>query len=662
MTTQNSSRKNLIIILMIVFACILLLCLRLGWIQIVKGSEYSEKAVAQQTRDTPIEAERGVIYDTNGNELAVSVTSYTVWVRPSDVRAAETAEKKEANVEKVSKTLSEVLGLEYDDVRKDVEKEQSIVKIDQGLDKDTADKIREEELPGVEIAEDTKRSYPLGAFAAHTLGTVNDDNEGRSGLELQYNTYLSGVAGRWVNYTDTGGNRLSYGDERYYQAEDGYSIVTTIDQVIQHYTEKAIAKVQKKTSADRVMAIVMDPETGEILAMAQTPEFDLNNPTVPLDKSEQKKLEDMSDSEKVTYWNKMWRNSLISDVYEPGSTFKLLTTSIALEEGIADTDDTFTCSGSIDVAGETIHCWRSENPHGTQTLKQAVGNSCNPVFVQLATKIGIDKFYNYMATFGITGKTGIDFPGEGTAILQDEESAGPVGLATIGFGQGVAVTPIQLITAVSALGNDGKLMQPRLVKEMQDSDGKTVETFDAKVVRQVVSKETADEMCEIMQYVVDEGGGGTAAVEGYAVGAKTGTANQVNDAGTGYTEKTDSSCIAMAPMDDPKVAVLVIADNPKGVKYGSVTAAPGVQQILSDTLRYLNISPSEESGDSEGEKVQVPDVVGEKASEAIGILAGDSLSYDMDEDAAAEDDFIVTKQYPAAGTKVKKGSRIYLYE
>ena len=195
--------------------------------------------MAQQTRDTPIEAERGVIYDTNGNELAVSVTSYTVWVRPSDVRAAETAEKKEANVEKVSKTLSEVLGLEYDDVRKDVEKEQSIVKIDQGLDKDTADKIRSEELPGVEIAEDTKRSYPLGAFAAHTLGTVNDDNEGRSGLELQYNTYLSGVAGRWVNYTDTGGNRLSYGDERYYQAEDGYSIVTTIDQVIQHYTEKA---------------------------------------------------------------------------------------------------------------------------------------------------------------------------------------------------------------------------------------------------------------------------------------------------------------------------------------------------------------------------------------------------------------------------------------
>ncbi len=285
------------------------------------------------------------------------------------------------------------------------------------------------------------------------------------------------------------------------------------------------------------------------------------------------------------------------------------------------------------------------------------------MFVQLATEIGIEKFYDYMATFGITGKTGIDFPGEGTAILQDEDSAGPVGLATIGFGQGVAVTPIQLITAVSAFGNDGKLMQPRLVKELKDSDGNTVEKFDEKIVRQVVSKETADELCDIMQYVVDEGGGGTAGVEGYRVGAKTGTANKVNEAGTGYSEDTYSSCIAMAPMDDPQLAVLVIADSPKGVRYGSTTAAPGVKQILSDTLRYLNISPDEESQEeADEERVQVPDVVGEKASEAIGILAGDSLSYDMDEEAAAANDFIVTKQYPAAGTEVKKGSKVYLYE
>ncbi len=637
--------------------------MRLGWIQIVKGSEYSEKAVDQQTRDTPIEAERGIIYDTNGKELAVSVTCYTIWVRPTDVNTGETKKKKEANIEKVAQTLSETLDLEYEEVKKDITREQSIVKIKKGVDKDTADEIREAKLPGVEIAEDTERSYPLGAFACHVLGTVTDDNTGLSGLELQYNTYLSGISGRWVNYTDTSGNRLSYGEEKYYQAEDGYSIVTTIDQVIQYYTEKAIAQVQKKTSSDRVLAIVMNPKNGDILAMAQTPEFDLNDPKTPLDKKEQAKLEKMSDDEKVAYWNKMWRNSLISDVYEPGSTFKLLTTAIALEENIADMNSTYTCTGSVVVSGQRIHCWRSYAPHGTQTLKEAVGNSCNPVFVELATKIGIDKFYNYMATFGITGTTGVDFPGEATAILQSKDTAGPVGLATIGFGQGVAVTPIQLITAVSAFGNEGQLMKPRLVKEMVDSDGNTVQTFDEEVVRQVVSEETADEICEIMQFVVDEGGGGTAAVEGYKVGAKTGTANKVNDAGTGYSENTYSSCIAMAPMDDPQIAVLVICDSPKGVKFGSVTAAPGVRQILSDSLGYMNISPDEKSSKkADEEKIEVPDVVGENVSDAIGILAGDSLSYDTDEKAAGESDFIVTKQYPAAGTKVKKNSKIYLYK
>lgn len=659
MTTSNKSKKNLIVILGMVFVCMLLLCIRLGWIQIVKGDEYSDKAVQQQTRDTPIEAERGVIYDTNGNELAVSVTCYTIWVRPTDVKSAEKKEDSEKNIEKVSKSLAEILGMEYEEVKELVTAEQSIVKIKKGVDKDTADKIRKESLPGVEIAEDTKRSYPLGAFASHTLGTVTDDNTGLSGLELEYNTYLSGVAGRWINYTDTSGNSLSYGEEKYYQAEDGYSIVTTIDQTIQHYTEKAIAQVQTKTSADRVMAIVMDPKTGDILAMAQTPEFDLNDPKTPLDEKEQKKLEAMSETDKVAYWNKMWRNSLICDVYEPGSTFKLLTTAIALEEDITSLDDTFHCSGTIDVAGETLHCWRSSNPHGTQNLKQAVANSCNPVFVELAEEIGIDLFYSHLDTFGITGTTGIDFPGEGTALLQSRDSAGPVGLATIGFGQGVAITPIQLVTAVSSFGNDGKLMEPRLVKELQDADGKTVQEFESKVVRQAVSSETADEMREIMEFTGDS----TISIDGYKIGAKTGTADKIKEDGSGYSNDTYSSCIAMAPMDDPKLTVLVIVDSPQGVHFGSATAAPGVKQILEDSLRYMNVSPDAESEeDAAKQKVSVPDVVGNSVSEAIGILSGNSLSYDLDADAAEKEDFIVTRQYPAAGTKIKKGSKVYLYK
>lgn len=664
--TSNNSKRNLILILGIVFGCLLLLVIRLGWIQIVRGDTYSERAVEQQTRDTPIEAERGTIYDRNGNELAVSVTCYTIWVRPTDVKkseekdASKRAAEAQKKVEKVAKTLSENLDIDYDEVYKMVTKEQSIVKIKKGVTKDVADKIRKEKLSGVEIAEDTKREYPLGAFASQTLGTVTDDNTGRSGLELQYNTYLSGVSGRWINYTDTSGNRLSYGKEKYYQAEDGYSLVTTIDQVIQHYTEKALDQVMESTSADRVMAIVMDPKTGDVLAMAQTPDFDLNNPKVPASSTEKAKLDKMSEAEKVDYWNKMWRNSLISDVYEPGSTFKLLTTAIALEEDVATPKSTYNCTGSIQVADRTIHCWSRANPHGHQTLTEAVSNSCNPVFVQLATKVGIDKFYEHLGTFGITGTTGIDFPGETTALLQSKEDAGPVGLATIGFGQGIAVTPIQLITAISSFGNDGKMMKPRLVKALKDSNGKTVKTFDTEVVRQTVSEETAGEMRDIMQYVVDNGGGGSFKVDGYKVGGKTGTANKPKSGG--YSDQTYSSAIAMAPMDDPQVAVLLIVDNPKGVHFGSVVAGPGVKQILSDTLRYLNISPDKETETQTASgKVEVPDVTGKSAEDAIGVLSGQGLSYDMDK-ADGTDDFVVAKQYPEAGTSVKKGSKIYLYK
>lgn len=661
MTSFNRSRRNLIIILGIVFFLLLLLVIRLGWIQIVMGGEYSERALEQQTRDTPIEAERGTIYDTNGNEIAVSVTCYTIWARPADIKKAETEAESQARLENVAQTLSKELGMEYDEVMGLITKEQSIIKVKKGIDRKTADTIREAGLPGIEIAEDTKREYPLGAFASNTIGMVTDDNVGLSGLELEYNTYLSGVSGRWINYTDTGGNRLSYGDERYYQAEDGYSIVTTIDQVIQHYTEKALDQTLEDTNADKVMAIVMDPKTGDILAMAQSPDFDLNDPRQPSDPEEKKKFDAMSDEEKSDYLNKMWRNSLVSDVYEPGSTFKLITTAIALEEDIATPSSTYNCTGEIQVADRTIHCWRTGRPHGHQNLAEAVSNSCNPVFVRLATATGIDKFYEHLDTFGITGKTGIDFPGETDALLQSRDEAGPVGLATVGFGQGIAVTPIQLITAISSFGNEGKMMKPRLVKELRDSNGNTVQKFDTEVVRQTVSKETADEMCDIMQFVVDSGGGGAFRLDGYKVGGKTGTANKPNSSG-GYSDETYSSAIAMAPMDDPQIAVLLIVDNPKGVHYGSVVAGPGIRQILSDTLRYLNISPDEESKDeSDDGKAEIPDVTGLGADEAIGILKGAGFSYDMDEKAASEGDFIVTKQYPAAGSKVKKGSKIYLY-
>lgn len=658
--SSTKSKRNLIWLVAVIFAIMLGLIIRVGWIAIVHGDDYSTLALQQQTRDTTIEAERGTIYDTNGKELAVSVTCYTIWARPGDVTKYETQDEKDKNISNIKTTLSEVLEMDEADIEEMITRKTNLVKLKKGVSKEGADKIREAKLKGIEIVEDTKRSYPMGAFASHVLGTVSSDNNGLGGLELEYNSYLSGVEGREIRYTDTRGNSLSYGKSSYYTAEDGYNLVTTIDSVIQYYTEESLKKVQKETKADRVQAIVMDPKTGDILAMGQTPDFDLNNPSEPLSKKEKAKFDKLSSEEKQKYIQNMWRNPLICDVYEPGSTFKLLTTAIALEEDAATVKSTYYDKGYIKVADAVIHCWRTGQPHGKETLAEAVSNSCNPVFVKLANKVGIKKYYNHLDTFGITGRTDIDFPGEGTAILQSEETAGPVGLGTIGFGQGIAVTPIQLITAISSFGNDGKMMKPRLVKEITDHKGKTVKSFDTEVVRQTVSKETADEMRQIMQFVVDSGGAGTVKIKGYSVGAKTGTANKVKNGK--YIDETYSSCIAMAPMEDPKVAVLLIVDNPKGIHYGGVVAGPGTKRILKNVLSYMNVVPdtTEEDQDKE-EMVKVPDMVGMNASECVELLASKDLKHDYDEKVAEKSDFVVTKQYPEAGTKVKKGTKIYLY-
>lgn len=651
MRTSTGSRKNLIILMIIIFAAMLLLALRVGWIQIVKGEEYKEMAIERQTKDTPIEAERGKIYDRNGEVLATSVRCYTVYATPSEIDKKERRETAEA--------LADALDGDADEIYEKISEGKSQVKIAEEIDDETANAVREKKLVGIALTNDTKRSYPNDTMAANVLGMVNDNNDGQSGIELQYNSYLAGVSGRWVDYTDTRGNQLSYSysGERYYQAKDGCSVVTTIDMAIQSYVEDALAKAMKKTNADRAMAIVMDPKTGDILALAQNPTFNPNDPYTPVSDKEKAEYKKMSTKEKSEYLSSMWRNFIISDVYEPGSVFKLLTTGIGLEEGVTTMDSTYTCGGSKTIAGQVIHCWE-RNGHGTQSLKQAVGNSCNPVFMTLATKVGITKFYDYLENFGITDVTGVDFPSEGRAILQSEDTAGPVGLAEIGFGQGIAVTPIQLVSAINSYGNDGKLMQPRFVKEIVDKDGKTVKKIEPKVVRQTISEGTAAEVREIMEYVVEDGGGGTAAVKGYRVGGKTGTANKVKNGK--YVDDTFSSCLGMAPMDDPQLTVLVVLDSPKGVKFGSVTAGPVVKEILSKSFKHLNIQSTSSAKEDKTEKVKVPDVTGESTADAIGILGGKGLKYDMKK-GSESNSTVVVKQYPSAGSKVKKGTKVYLY-
>ena len=586
-------RRRLLSMFVILDMVVIILAFRVGWIQIVTSERYVALAVEQQMRDRVIPARRGSIYDTNGKELAVCAVTHSIWVRPADLFNSRSKKSKEEQMQVTSDALARILEMDQSEILSLMNQDKSLVKIAKYMDKEKTDQIREQELRGIEITDEVKRYYPMGAFAANVLGCTTDDNRGLVGIELEYDRYLRGIDGRFIYHADRDGGDLMYGKNSFYQAKDGLNLILTIDEVIQMYVETALDHVREKTLADKVMCIVMDPKTGDVLAMAMTPDYDPNNPRVPLDPAEAEALTGLSEQERTARWNGMWRNTMVSDTYEPGSTFKLLTTAIALQEGVTTPEDIFYGTGTINVAGTVLKCLRWRNPHGRETLVEAVENSCNPVFVELAQRIGMQKYYEYLELFGLREKTGIDFPGEGLAILQKPESAGPVGLATMSYGQGIAVTPIQLITAISSIGNEGKIMRPRLVRVMTDNRGTVVWKNEVKVERQVLSKSTTEEMSAIMESVVDEGGGMKASINGYRIGGKTGTANKAFKGG--YSEDTCSSFIGMAPIEDPKVSILLIVDNPKGQKAGSLTAAPGVKEILVNTLRYMHIKPSVET-------------------------------------------------------------------
>ncbi len=658
----NRIKKRLLLVFFVFCLLLIALTFRVGWVQIVKGEEYAAMAAGQQTRDVPIAAKRGTIYDRNGEELAISAKAFSVWVRPDRIWRGADEVEKEVRAIGTLEQLSPILDMTVEELKRISNRESVLVRIAKHQSKDTAAAIKELSLYGVELTEEVKRYYPLGAFASQVLGSVTDDNVGLAGIELRYDNYLSGVSGRWIKSADVDGNGLAYGVEKYFGASDGLNVVLTIDSVIQHYVEKSIQEVLEQTEADRIWCMIMDPKNGDILAMALLPEFDPNDPRSPLDTEEALALGNLSAEEKMVYWNRMWRNSLISDTYEPGSTFKLITTAIGLEERVTFLNDIFYCNGSIQVYDTVLRCWRYYQPHGRQTLVEAVGNSCNPVQVQIAQRVGEERYYTYLDLFGFSEKTNIDFPGESSSILQSRAYKNPVGLATMAYGQGIAVTPIQILSAICTFGNEGKLMQPRLVKELTNTQGETVVTFEPKVVRQVVSKQTSDEMCIIMESVVSEGGGGTAKVGGYRVGGKTGTAQKAKDGG--YIDETYSSFIGMAPMDNPQVAILLVVDNPKGVKYGSVTAAPGAQKILADTLRYLNVEPeftSQELAALKKDTVIVPPLAGQSLENAMGILGGLGLEGILSPEGGSTLETMVADQYPKAGESMKKGAPVYLY-
>lgn len=657
MKIKINSKKRLVIVM--VLACSLFLCLifRIGYLQLIKGEWLSTKAAEQQTREIPIEAKRGTIYDTNMKELAVSVTKYTVWCKPVEVKDAK----------KTSEQLSKILDEDYDDIYKKVNKKKmALVKVKRWIDDKTANKVTKAGLSGIWVAEDNQRYYPYGNFASYVLGHTSSDSSGVAGIELKYDGVLKGTAGKLVVSTDAAGKEIPQGSEQYYEPTTGNGLVLTIDEVIQHYCEKAAQKAYEENNATKVTIIAMDPKTGDIKAMVKKPDYNPNTPTKAIYPYYEKILEECKDDDKKTMaaYSNMWRNTAISDTYEPGSTFKLITSSAGLEEGVVKQNDKFTCNGSVTVEGSKIKCWRSYRPHGAETFKQGVQNSCNPVFVEVGRRLGVSKMYNYIDAFGLNKKTNIDLPGEAGSILYKEKDVGPVELATISFGQSISVTPIQLITSVCSIVNDGNRMQPRLVKAYTDNKGNITKGLDPVKVKQVISKETSAQMREIMESVVTDGGGKIAYLPGYRLGGKTGTAQKVIN-GTYAQGHYVCSFVGMAPADDPQIVVLAIVDEPTGVMaFGSTTAGPIIKEVMSNTLKYLDVEPKyteEEKAENVKTKVKVPDVRGLTIEEATKVLEEAKLEANIDNDVDIKKGTVIKDMFPKPGVSVNEESLISIY-
>lgn len=586
-TINLKNKKKMRNTLFITFLILLLLLSRICYIEFVQGKELQVLAFEQQVQKRTVNPRRGTIYDSSEKyTLAISSTAYTVSVNPTNIPN----EKKDL----IAKKLAEIFDLDYETVLKKVSKRSSIETIVKKIEKNKADELRiwllENNIDtGVNIDEDSKRYYPYSNLASQVIGFCGGDNQGLDGVEAKYDEVLSGIAGSISRVTDATGEEIGTDGEVYTPAVNGDNIVLSIDMTIQSIVEKYLAEACIDNSCtDGGNIVVMNPKTGDILAMATYPSYNLNEPYTINNDELKSNWDNMEQSEKSKNLQAMWRNKAISDTYEPGSVFKLITASSALEEGITDTDRSgeFVCTGSITVAGARIKCWRYYRPHGSESLRQGLMNSCNPVFIGLGQKLGVDTYYKYLNKFGLLSKTGVMLPGEANSIFIAQNKCGPVELATISFGQRFEITPIQLVTAVSSIANGGNLITPRIVKATIDS--KTGERTDLPVENKgtVISKETSEKVLSMMESVVSEGTGKNAKVEGYRIGGKTGTSEDgVN------TGKYVTSFCGVAPTNDPQVVVLVTLYNPtgEGGHQGGGVAAPVGGQIFNEILPYLEI-------------------------------------------------------------------------
>lgn len=654
----NMRMKWRMVTILGVFVVLLsLLIIRTGYIQIVTGDKLQKEAVEQQTRDRVVNSKRGSILDRNGKVLAVSASVETVSISPVEIKA----NAKKVPVESVAQGLAKVLDLEYEDVYAKITKNSPYEILKRKIEKDEADSLREyinkNKIVGVRLDADTKRFYPYGNFASHVIGFTGTDNQGLDGIEMMYDKYLKGSPGRIVSAKNAAGVDMPFKYEKMVDAQDGLNVVLTIDESIQRIVEKHLETAVVDNSLQNGSAcIVMDVKSGEILAMATKPDFDLNSPFTIQDEETQKVIDAAEGDEKKKLQkealDKMWRNKAVVDTYEPGSTFKMFTSCMALEEDVVKLDDTFTCTGSKKVATHNISCAKTTG-HGTQTFVQAVQNSCNPAFIEIGQRIGRDKFNEYFTGFGFREKTGIILPGEAIGSFHQFANFNEVELATCAFGQSFTVTPLQMISGACAIANDGKLMKPKLVKQLTDKNNSVVEEFPDEFRRQIISTETSKTMRSILESVVSEGGGSGAYIKGYRVAGKTGTSEKLPRGNGKYV----ASFLSFAPADDPKIACLVMLDEPTGgAYYGGVIAAPVVRNILEEALPYLGVEPAYTAEELATLETTVPDVKGMAVDGAVDTITNSNLKYSVQGTGAT-----VISQIPKAGVKVNQQSTIMLY-
>lgn len=638
---------------------LVLLSFRLVWIQFVMGSELQAMAYRQHTLDRTINPNRGTIYDRNGTILASSATVETVSVNPMIISSD--------NKEKVAKALSDIFELDYEKTLKKVKKRSSIETIVKKIDKKKADELRvwmeaNDITSGINIDEDTKRYYPYNELCSQVIGFCGSDNQGLNGIEAKYDKTLSGEKGKISRASDAKGKALSGTAEEYISAIDGNSIELTIDVTIQSIVEKYLEEACiDNVCTDGGNVVIINPNNGDILAMATYPGYNLNTPYTINSEELASMWSTMSSSDKSNALEKMWRNKAISDTYEPGSTFKLITASAALEEGLV-TDieqQSFACTGGIDIAGTYIKCWRYYRPHGSESLRMALMNSCNPIFIGLGQKIGVEKYFSYLEKFGLLSKTGIDLSGEANSIFIAKDKAGPVELATISFGQRFEITPLQLVRAVSSIVNGGKLLQPRVVKAVINSQTGEKQEFEPIVLAEnVVSKETSKKVLSMMESVVASGTGKNAQVLGYTVGGKTGTSEDgVN------TGKYVTSFCGVASISDPEVVILITLYNPtgEGGHQGGGVAAPIGSQILSEVLPYLELKKDNTETLEEPFSVTVPNITGMSVKDATKALSdlGLSLTYDNQDLEIDKSNTFITEQTPKEGISINSGNSVY---